>query len=70
MKLTEIRRPSDKFHTIAKQIERGIIAALVQNGHGNATAQYEDTISSVAFDALEELLDRIYEIEARQKELA
>ena len=64
-KLTDIRRTSDEFHTIAKQIERSIVAALVQNGYGNATAEYEDTISILAFDALEDLLDRIHEVEAR-----
>ncbi len=65
MKIAELETRSDRFHTIAKQIERGIMAALVQHGAGNETAKYEDTIRSVSFDALEELINRVYEIENR-----
>ena len=65
MNLTDIRRPSDEFSNIAERIEHGIVTGLIKAGYTGATLEYEDTIRSVSFDALEELLDRIYEIENR-----
>lgn len=65
MKIAEIEIRSDKFHSIAKQIEKGIVSALIQHSAGMEASKYEDTIRSVSFDALEELINRVYEIENR-----
>ena len=65
-KLSEINRNSDAFRDIARRIASDINNTLCARGYTDDATEYEDTISSVAYDALEELLYRIIEIENRR----
>lgn len=68
MKLTQLSRTSDTFFDVASRIESEMQGALRIYGFSAYVDNYEDTIKSVAFAALEELIERIAEIEARENE--
>ena len=64
-KLTDIKRNSDEFRLFARHIIDGINSGIIASGRPDDMYEYEDTIRSVAYDALEELLCEIYAIEDR-----
>lgn len=67
-KLTDIRRYDDEFYKLADYVEDGIRQALGKRQHFDILKEYEDTIKSVAYAATEELIERVAEVEDREKQ--
>lgn len=67
-KLTDIQRNSEEFRLFARHVLDGINSGILVLGKPDDMYDYEDIIKSIASDAVEELLDRIYEVEDRYVE--
>lgn len=62
-KLTDIHLNSEEFRLFARHVLDGINSGILALGKPDDMYDYEDIIKSVASDAVEDLLDRMYQVE-------
>ena len=66
-KLTDLETDDIAFENLCDTIEQAIASSLVKDGYAKDREEYAAEIKGVSFFAVEDLLERIYQIEEASK---